>query len=110
MSLRIGDVAPDFNVETTWGKIKFHEWLGDEATNALDSNNEAIILKNLREFLSERTVVVVAHRLSTIQNADQIIVLENGEVIESGAHDYLIKKKGAYCHLVNKQFQFNVQH
>ena len=77
----------------------------DEATNALDAKNEKIIVENLEQFFSGRTVVVVAHRLSTVRNADQIIVLEKGELIEQGPHDELIEKRGAYYHLVKNQLE-----
>lgn len=68
----------------------------DEATNALDAKNERSIVENLNEFYKGRTVVVVAHRLSTVKNADQIIVLDGGKVVEVGNHTSLIEKKGAY--------------
>jgi len=77
----------------------------DEATNSLDATNEGIIMKNLDEFFQERTAIVVAHRLSTVKNADQIIVLENGKVVESGKHKKLIKKKGRYYKLVKDQLE-----
>ncbi|MCH2084822.1 MAG: ATP-binding cassette domain-containing protein [Saprospiraceae bacterium] len=77
----------------------------DEATNALDASNESVIVKNLEKFFKDRTVVVVAHRLSTVRNADNIIVLEDGEVIESGTHDELIKLKGAYFTLIKNQLE-----
>ena len=77
----------------------------DEATNALDANNEKIIMDNLEEFFRGRTVVVVAHRLSTVKNADQIIVLENGRIIEMGNHDSLTKLKGSYFQLVKNQLE-----
>ena len=70
----------------------------DEATNALDAKNERAIVENLDEFYKGRTVVVVAHRLSTVKNADQIIVLDDGKVVESGNHATLIKRKG---HTIN---------
>ena len=72
----------------------------DEATNALDANNEKAIMENLQEFFKGRTVLVVAHRLSTVKNADKIVVLENGEIIEEGNHESLSKKKGKYYELV----------
>lgn len=77
----------------------------DEATNALDAKNERAIVENLDEFYKGRTVVVVAHRLSTVKNADQIIVLDNGKVVESGNHTSLIEKKGAYYNLVKNQLE-----
>ena len=80
----------------------------DEATNALDANNERIILDNLKEFYKGRTVVIVAHRLSTVQNADNIIVLDEGKVIEEGTHKELTEKKGAYYTLVRNQLELGV--
>lgn len=77
----------------------------DEATNSLDANNEAIIMKNLEQFFQDKTVVIVAHRLSTVRNADQIIVLEKGKIIETGTHAGLIAKKGAYYNLVKNQLE-----
>lgn len=77
----------------------------DEATNALDAKNERAIVENLNEFYKGRTVVVVAHRLSTVKNADQIIVLDGGRVVETGNHASLIEKKGAYYNLVKNQLE-----
>lgn len=77
----------------------------DEATNALDAKNERAIVENLDEFYKGRTVVVVAHRLSTVKNADQIIVLDGGEVVEIGNHASLIKKKSTYYNLVKNQLE-----
>lgn len=77
----------------------------DEATNALDAQNEKIIMENLNEFFKGKTVVTVAHRLSTVQNADQIIVLEKGEIIERGTHRELVSLKGAYYRLVKNQLE-----
>jgi ATP-binding cassette subfamily B protein len=77
----------------------------DEATNALDANNEKIIMDNLKLFYEGKTVVVVAHRLSTVQNADNIIVLDKGKIVESGTHSCLTEKKGAYYTLVKNQLE-----
>lgn len=77
----------------------------DEATNALDAKNERTIVENLDDFYKGRTVVVVAHRLSTVKNADQIIVLDGGRIVESGNHTTLIEKKGAYYNLVKNQLE-----
>ena len=79
----------------------------DEATNALDANNEKIIMNNLNEFFQGRTVVVVAHRLSTVKNADQIVVLEKGEIVEIGTHTQLTDKsqRGVYFELVKNQLE-----
>ncbi len=77
----------------------------DEATNALDANNEKVIVENLNEFYKGKTVVTVAHRLSTVKNADQIVVLEKGEIAELGTHDELVKKRGEYYNLVKNQLE-----
>lgn len=77
----------------------------DEATNSLDASNERTIVEKLNTFYKGRTVVVVAHRLSTVRNADQIIVLEKGKVVETGNHESLIGKKGAYYNLVKNQLE-----
>ena len=77
----------------------------DEATNALDAQNERAIVENLDEFYKGRTVVVVAHRLSTVKNADQIIVIDGGKIVETGNHISLIKKRGAYFNLVKNQLE-----
>lgn len=77
----------------------------DEATNALDSYNELMIMENLEAFFDKRTVVVVAHRLSTVKNADNIIVLDSGEIVEQGTHLELTAKRGAYYHLVKNQIE-----
>ena len=77
----------------------------DEATNALDAKNERAIVENLNEFYKGRTVIIVAHRLSTVKNADQIIVIEKGKIIETGNHVSLIEKKGAYYNLVKNQLE-----
>lgn len=77
----------------------------DEATNALDANNERIIMNNLDEFFAGRTVVIVAHRLSTVSNADNIIVLDKGRIIEQGSHYELTALKGDYYRLVKNQLE-----
>jgi ATP-binding cassette subfamily B protein len=77
----------------------------DEATNALDAINERVIMDNLQEFFKGRTVVIVAHRLSTVSNADNIIVLEKGRVIEQGTHFELTQIKGEYYGLVKNQLE-----
>ncbi|MDX9882109.1 MAG: peptidase domain-containing ABC transporter [Prolixibacteraceae bacterium] len=77
----------------------------DEATNALDANNEKVIMQNLSEFFKGKTVVVVAHRLSTVKNSDQIVVLDKGSVVETGTHEELAKRKGAYYELVKNQLE-----
>ena len=77
----------------------------DEATSALDADNEKIIVDNLERFFEERTVLVVAHRLSTVKNADQIIVLENGAIEEIGSHVELVQKTGKYYNLIKNQLE-----
>ncbi|MCB9266108.1 MAG: peptidase domain-containing ABC transporter [Lewinellaceae bacterium] len=77
----------------------------DEATNALDARNEKAIVENLEEFFQGKTVVVVAHRLSTVKNAGQIVVLEKGEILEKGTHEELVKKRGAYYNLIKDQLE-----
>jgi ATP-binding cassette subfamily B protein len=77
----------------------------DEATNALDANNEKLILEGLEEFYKNKTVIVVAHRLSTVKNADKIVVLENGSIIEEGNHATLTQLKGKYFELVKNQLE-----
>ncbi len=77
----------------------------DEATNALDANNEKIIMANLNEFFKGKTVIIVAHRLSTVKNADQIVVIDNGKIIEVGNHIQLTNNKGAYYELVKNQLE-----
>jgi len=80
----------------------------DEATNALDANNERIIMDNLKEFFTGRTVVVVAHRLSTVSNADNIIMLDKGRIIEQGTHHELTGLKGEYYKLVKNQLELGL--
>lgn len=80
----------------------------DEATNALDANNEKIILDNLNSFYKGKTVVIVAHRLSTVQNADNIVVMDKGRIIEKGTHKELTDKKGAYYTLVKNQLELGM--
>ena len=77
----------------------------DEATNSLDANNERSIVENLDKFYRGKTVVIVAHRLSTVKNADQIVVIDHGKVVEVGNHESLTAKGGAYYHLVKNQLE-----
>ncbi len=77
----------------------------DEATNALDAHNERVIMENLYAVFKNKTVVVVAHRLSTVRNADHIIVLEKGELVEQGTHQSLTEKRGIYFNLVKEQLE-----
>jgi subfamily B ATP-binding cassette protein MsbA len=77
----------------------------DEATSALDSESESLIQESLNKLAANKTTIVIAHRLSTIVNADQIIVVENGEIIEQGTHNDLLNKSGAYFTLFNSQFK-----
>ena len=77
----------------------------DEATNSLDANNERMIVEHLDEFYKGKTVVIVAHRLSTVKNADQIVVLDKGKVVEIGNHEALTAKRDAYYNLVKNQLE-----
>lgn len=77
----------------------------DEATSALDANNEREIMRKLDIFFKDKTVVVIAHRLSTVMNADQIVVLDKGKIIEIGSHSALVEQKGNYFELVRNQLQ-----
>lgn len=79
----------------------------DEATNALDTDNEKAIQENLNQFFDDKTVVVVAHRLSTVRNADQIVVLKDGVITERGNHESLISRQGDYYRLVKNQLELN---
>lgn len=81
----------------------------DEATNALDANNESIITQNLEKFFKNKTVIIVAHRLSTVRNADQIIVLDKGTIIEVGNHHLLVEQHGAYHTLVKNQLELSTE-
>ena len=75
----------------------------DEATSALDTESERLVQQALENMMQNRTSVVIAHRLSTIQNADTIVVMQKGEIVEQGTHDELIQKDGMYAKLVAMQ-------
>ena len=77
----------------------------DEATSALDANNETIIMEKLNKFFINKTVIIVAHRLSTVINADQIVVMDKGEIAEIGNHESLVAKKGLYYTLIKNQLE-----
>ena len=77
----------------------------DEATSALDAENEKTIHDNLQSFFKGKTVLIIAHRLSTVKKADQIIVLKNGQIVEQGNHEELLEKNGFYANLYNSQFE-----
>ncbi len=77
----------------------------DEATSSLDADNEKSIMENLKSFFINKTVIIVAHRLSTVKNADQIVVLDNGKIIEQGTHQTLVDLKGFYFKLVKNQLE-----
>lgn len=77
----------------------------DEATSALDANNEKVIMEKLDTFFENKTVVVIAHRLSTVKNAHQIVVLDKGKIVEVGSHKELVNQKGNYYHLVKNQLE-----
>lgn len=79
--------------------------LFDEATSALDANNESEIMKKLNDFISNKTAVIIAHRLSTVKDADNIVVLDDGKIIEQGIHEELIKLKGYYYNLIKNQLE-----
>lgn len=77
----------------------------DEATSALDGANETRILQNIAHRMKDKTLIIIAHRLSTVRNADQILVLDSGQIAESGTHQSLIEKKGVYYELVKDQIE-----
>jgi ATP-binding cassette subfamily B protein len=77
----------------------------DEGTSSLDAENEKVIINNLKDFFRKKTVVVVAHRLSTVRDADQIVVLDKGKIVEKGTHEELIAKAGHYLNLVKNQLE-----
>ena len=77
----------------------------DEATNSLDANNEKVILENLSKFYKGKTVIVVAHRLSTVMNADRIVVISNSKIVEEGTHEELTILQKEYFNLVKNQLE-----
>jgi len=79
----------------------------DEATNALDTNNERVIQENMKQFFTGKTVVIVAHRLSTVRDADQIVVLKQGQIVEKGTHAELVAMQGDYYNLVRNQLELS---
>ena len=103
MGLSVGQKQRIFIARAVYKNPKFLFF--DEATSALDANNEKVIMENLNQFFQNRTVVVIAHRLSTVKNADQIVVLDQGSIIEKGNHKDLIAAKGNYYHLVKNQLE-----
>ena len=81
----------------------------DEATNSLDANNEKMIVENLSSYFRGRTVIIVAHRLSTVKNADKIVVMDGGRIVETGTHASLVENKGAYFNLVRNQIELQLK-
>ena len=77
----------------------------DEATSSIDTRTEVLIQQTMREIMQGRTSFVIAHRLSTIRNADMILVMKDGDILETGSHDELIEAKGFYADLYNSQFE-----
>ena len=75
----------------------------DEATNSLDANNEQAIMEKLNRFMKGRTAIIIAHRLSTVRTADNIVVMQNGRICEQGTHEELLALKGTYYVLVKNQ-------
>ncbi len=80
----------------------------DEATSNLDATNEKVIMENLHQFFNNKTIFIIAHRLSTVKNADKIIVLEQGEVVEFGTHEQLVQNKSFYFALIKNQLELGV--
>ena len=81
----------------------------DEATSALDSKTEKLVLDSIDEYFKNNTKIIIAHRLTTIRNSDKIVVMSKGKIIEQGKHSNLIKNKGLYCEMWNKQKEIKKQ-
>ena len=79
----------------------------DEATSALDAESESYIVNNLENFFQGRTVIIIAHRLSTVKHADQILVIHQGQVVEQGTHNELASRRGYYYNLVKNQLELS---
>ena len=77
----------------------------DEATSSLDTESEYLVQKAIDNLMADRTVLVIAHRLTTVENADSIVAMENGQIVETGTHQDLLKQDGIYTRLYNKQFK-----
>ena len=82
----------------------------DEATSSLDTESELIVQEALEKLITNRTTIVIAHRLSTIENADKILVINNGEIIEKGTHQELLQKSGVYKKLYDIQYKLSLIH
>jgi len=81
----------------------------DEATSSLDAENEKVVSEALERIMEGRTILVIAHRLSTVRNAHEILVMQNGQVVERGRHSQLIELDGVYKRLVRQQMEEGVQ-
>lgn len=77
----------------------------DEATSSLDTESEYLVQKAIDNLMADRTVLVIAHRLTTVENADTIVVMKNGQIVDIGSHNDLLKKDGVYTRLYKKQFK-----
>ena len=79
----------------------------DEATSALDTENEFLVQRALKELMQNRTTLIIAHRLSTVKHADKVLVLDQGEIVQSGSHESLAKESGIYTTLIKHQFMLS---
>ncbi len=77
----------------------------DEATSSLDTESEYLVQKAIDNLMADRTVLVIAHRLTTVENADTIVVMKDGQIVDIGSHNDLLKKDGVYTRLYKKQFK-----